>query len=165
LRYNVGLAYLLWLFSGFGALGFHRFYLGKIGTGVLWLCTGGLAGIGCLYDAVTLSRQVREANIGARVRAEIDYATSRPLGSYVAAPAPPQSESPEKTVLRVARKNGGFVTPGEAALEGDFTVDQARKLLEKMAASGNAEMRVRSSGVVVYYFPEFARDGNDDFAV
>jgi hypothetical protein len=67
--------------------------------------------------------------------------------------------------LRVARKNGGFVTPGEAALEGDLTVDEARKLLEKLAATGNAEMRVRSSGVVVYFFPEFALDGNDDFAV
>jgi hypothetical protein len=34
-----------------------------------------------------------------------------------------------------------------------------------MAASGNAEMRIRSSGVIVYFFPEFARDGNNDFAV
>ena len=39
------------------------------------------------------------------------------------------------------------------------------KQLEKMAASGNAEMRVRSSGVIVYFFPEFAPDANDDFAV
>ena len=46
-----------------------------------------------------------------------------------------------------------------------MSVDEARKLLEKMAASGNAEMRVRSSGVVVYFFPEFAREGQDDFAV
>ncbi|MGA2546070.1 MAG: TM2 domain-containing protein [Rectinemataceae bacterium] len=156
MRYNVGVAYLLWLISGCGVLGLHRFYLGKIGTGFLWFLTGGLCGIGCVYDAFTLSRQVREANIGARIRAELDYGS----GSNV-----PQSENPEKTVLRVARKNGGFVTPGEAALEGDLTVDEARKLLEKMAASGNAEMRVRSSGVVVYFFPEFALDGKNDFAV
>ncbi len=68
-------------------------------------------------------------------------------------------------MLRVAEKNGGFVTPGEAALEGDLSVDQARKLLEKMAAAGNAEMRVRTSGVVVKLFPEFAHDGSNDFAV
>jgi hypothetical protein len=164
-RYNVGFAYLLWLFSGCGVLGLHRFYLGKVGTGILWLCTGGLAGIGCIYDAVTLPRQVHEANVGARVRAELDYEGRRglPPNGY-SAPAP-KPENPEKTVLRVARSNGGFVTPGEAALEGDITVDEARKLLEKMAAAGNAEMRVRSSGVVVYFFPEFARDGNTDFAV
>ena len=165
MRYNVGVAYLLWLFSGFGALGLHRFYLGKIGTGLLWFVTGGLCGIGCVYDAVTLSRQVREANIGARIRSEMDYEGARGLPSHGGGAAAPQSEDPEKTVLRVARRNGGFVTPGEAALEGDLSVDEARKQLEKMAASGNAEMRVRSSGVIVYFFPEFAPDANDDFAV
>jgi TM2 domain-containing membrane protein YozV len=165
-RYNVGIAYLLWLFSGCGVLGLQRFYLGKVGTGILWLCTGGLCGIGAVYDVFTLTRQVREANIRTRVRAELDYEDGRGIPIYgLGAAAAPKPENPEKTVLRVARKNGGFVTPGEAALEGDITVDQARKLLEKLAASGNAEMRVRSSGVVVYFFPEFARDGNDDFAV
>jgi hypothetical protein len=154
-------AYALWLVSGCGALGFHRFYLGKTGTGLLWLITGGCFGIGAIYDAVTLPRQVREANVRyeveARVRGELGYAT--------AAGAAPKPEDPEKTILRVARKNGGFVTPGEVALEGELTVDEARKRLEKMAASGDAQMRVRQSGVVVYFFPEFARDGNDDFAV
>ena len=61
--YSLGIAYLLWLVSGFGALGLHRFYLGKIGTGVLWMCTGGLAGIGSLYDLFTLPFQVKEANL------------------------------------------------------------------------------------------------------
>jgi TM2 domain-containing membrane protein YozV len=60
--YSIGIAYLLWLVSGFGALGLHRFYLGKILTGILWMCTGGLAGIGALYDLFTLPWQVREAN-------------------------------------------------------------------------------------------------------
>jgi hypothetical protein len=32
-----------------------------------------------------------------------------------------------------------------------------------MAAAGNAEMRVRSSGVVVYVFPEFSEGGKDDY--
>jgi hypothetical protein len=164
-RYNVGIAYLLWLVSGCGMLGFHRFYLGKVGTGILWLCTGGVCGVGAIYDIVTLPRQVQEANVRyeveARVRGELGYDRG-----YAPAYAPqPKPEDPEKTVLRVARKNGGFVTPGEAALEGDMSVDEARKLLEKMASMGNAEMRVRSSGVVVYFFPEFAREGNDDFAV
>jgi hypothetical protein len=59
--YNLGIAYLLWL-AGFGAFGLHRFYLGKITSGILWLCTGGMFGIGSLYDLFTLPFQVKEAN-------------------------------------------------------------------------------------------------------
>jgi TM2 domain-containing membrane protein YozV len=39
---------LLCLFFGF--LGVHRFYAGKIGTGVLYLFTGGLFVIGAVVD-------------------------------------------------------------------------------------------------------------------
>lgn len=164
MRYNVALAYILWLCSGFGAFGFHRFYLGKVGTGILWMMTGGLFGIGSIYDVVTLPRQVREANIRseveARVRSELAYGE----GAF-AEGRQAKAEDPEKTALRVARANGGFATPGEVALEGELSVDEARKLLEKMASKGEAEMRVRSSGVVVYFFPEFAKDGREDFIV
>jgi hypothetical protein len=59
--YSLGIAYLLWL-AGFGAFGLHRFYLGKIATGILWACTGGLFGLGSLYDLFTLPFQVKEAN-------------------------------------------------------------------------------------------------------
>ena len=57
-----GVAYLLWLLGIFGVLGFHRFYIGKIGTGILWFFTGGVLGIGALIDLFTLGGQVEQYN-------------------------------------------------------------------------------------------------------
>ena len=52
-----------WLCQTFiGPLGVHRFYMGKIWTGLLWLFTGGLFLIGYLYDYLTLNGQVDERN-------------------------------------------------------------------------------------------------------
>jgi len=59
-RKDYSAAWLLLTFGG--VLGLHRFYMGKVLTGVLWLVTGGLFGIGWAYDFWTLNGQVDEVN-------------------------------------------------------------------------------------------------------
>jgi len=64
-RYQVGridysIAWLLLTFLG--AFGIHRFYQGKIGTGLLYLFTFGLLGFGIVYDFLTLNGQIDEQN-------------------------------------------------------------------------------------------------------
>ncbi|MFT4175267.1 MAG: TM2 domain-containing protein [Luteolibacter sp.] len=58
--YDYSVAWLLQTFLGL--FGLHRFYIGKIWTGVLWLFTGGFFVIGWLYDFCTLNQQISEAN-------------------------------------------------------------------------------------------------------
>jgi TM2 domain-containing membrane protein YozV len=54
-----------WILLTFvGLLGIHRMYLGKWITGILYLLTCGLLGLGYLYDYWTLNEQVTLVNRG-----------------------------------------------------------------------------------------------------
>ena len=57
---NYTAAWILLTFLGF--FGIHRFYLGKWLTGLVYLLTGGLFGLGYLYDYWTLNNQITELN-------------------------------------------------------------------------------------------------------
>jgi TM2 domain-containing membrane protein YozV len=66
-QYDHNVAWLLHSCFLVGILGLHRFYLGKWITGIIWLVTGGLFGIGFIYDWFTLNDQVNRANIEAEL--------------------------------------------------------------------------------------------------
>ncbi|MDR1948176.1 MAG: TM2 domain-containing protein [Spirochaetaceae bacterium] len=152
--YSVGIAYLLWLVSGFGALGFHRFYLGKIPTGVLWMFTGGLGMVGAIYDFFTLPGQVREANVRNAIFAGpaggnhwryVNDGNSRIVK---------EKESIERVILKLAKENRGILTASEVALAANVSMEEAKKDLDALVSKGFAEIRVRQSGTLVYTIPE-----------
>jgi len=161
--YSVGIAYLLWLLSGCGALGFHRFYLGKIPTGLLWMMTGGLGMVGSVYDFFTLPGQVREANI----RNALYDRRTQSVGQqeswryandaqYKVVNGKHEKENPEHVILRLAKENSGILTVSEVALGASITIDEAKKMLDTLVTKGFAELRVRKSGSLVYVIPDMA---------
>lgn len=59
-KVDFSVAWILLVFLG--VFGIHRMYMGKWITGVLYLCTVGLFGIGIIYDMWTLNDQITVIN-------------------------------------------------------------------------------------------------------
>jgi len=62
-RVNYSIAWVLLTFLGL--FGIHRMYIGKWITGIIYLCTLGLLGLGLLYDFWTLNDQITVVNASA----------------------------------------------------------------------------------------------------
>lgn len=142
-KYKEGIAYGLWAGWLFGFGGLHRLYLGKYGTGFLWLFTWGFFGIGQLYDLITMRRQVEEANLLEEARALRALRKSQP------------QRSQQQILLDAAMREGGKLTVTQAAMITGFSFQEAEQLLREMVMSGYVDVgNEPESGVVVYYFPE-----------
>ena len=58
---------LAWLLLAFlGLFGIHRMYMGKWITGLIYLCTVGIFGLGYIYDLWTMNDQISLINGAAR---------------------------------------------------------------------------------------------------
>ncbi len=154
--YTLDKTYLMWALSFFFP-GLHRFYLGKIGSGLLYLFTGGMFFFGTIVDFFKLPQMVREANL--------KYEYRKALNSGAVNFSPRRGVKPketiEKVILKTAKKNMGLATPSQVALEGDIPIQEAKDYLEKLVTKGFAEMKVRKSGTIVYYFPDLAEPAAD----
>jgi hypothetical protein len=154
--FQISTAYLLWLI-GFGTLGIHRFYLGRIGTGLLWLFTGGLFGVGALIDLFYIPSMVRQENLGLAFRRVLSGQPreaprdERPMRNVT----PPRRDSVEQVILRLARRNRGELTAAQLALEAGIRLEEADAALGKLCEKGYAEKRIRESGTVAYVIPDF----------
>lgn len=157
--YSAGLGYGLWCAGLVGACGIHRFYVGKIGTGLLWLLTFGLLGVGQLVDLFRMKSLVKDANIReGRVPHPLQVARAAQAAKLVKSGGKPGPESTlAQRLLHAAMENGGELTVTQGVLATGLTFEEIEKALAGMADKGYVDVdNAPGSGVVVYRFPELA---------
>jgi hypothetical protein len=162
-RSSTSTAFLLWLACALGLFGIHRFYLGRPWTGILYMFTFGLLGVGQLVDLVRLRHMVQGENLkrdAFRALAEKRAITSGRLHLLKAGDASPV-ESTESLRIKLleaaARRNGQLsVTEGVMATGKAFDVVEAE--LDAMAKSGYVGIsNDPDTGMVIYTFGQLAR--------
>ena len=70
--HSVAVGYFAWIFGCFGA---HRFYFGRPVSGLIWLFTAGLLGIGWIIDLFLIPSMAEDAGREFR-RGETDYSVA-----------------------------------------------------------------------------------------
>lgn len=153
-EYSPGVAFGLWCVCLFGLAGMHRFYLRKPVTGVIWLLTFGLLGIGQFIDLLRLRDMVEDENIlseGHR-RKELGGAEMRAL------PAPRDPvEDLRQSLLKAAATRGGSISVTQGVLATGKSFEEVEAALDEMAKKGYADIdNDPKSGVVVYKFGDLA---------
>lgn len=157
--YTTGPGYGLWCTGLFGVCGIHRFYLGKTGTGVLWLLTMGLLGVGQIVDLFRMKKLVRDANIR---EGRIPHPRQATLArARIGTGEPERRISPplnmRQQLLKAAMGNGGEITVSQGVLTTGKTFEEVEKVLNEMADKGYVDVdNAPGTGVVVYRFPELA---------
>ena len=79
-----------------GIFGVHRFYAGRVASGILYLCTEGLFGIGVIVDIILIATGTFYDGYGLPVLNWEE--TSRPIITAEPHPSPTQSPQPTQKV-------------------------------------------------------------------
>lgn len=147
-------AYILWALGVVGVCGLQRMYTGKIGTGILYLCTFGLFGVGQLIDGFLIPGMVEDANNRILVG---DFDGPR-VGAGVAGRLPGKriprtTEEFQVALVQAAEKNGGKLTASEAVSETGRGFTEVKRQLDQMVVNGFIELDSDDEGNEFYHFP------------
>ncbi|MBE9217822.1 TM2 domain-containing protein [Dolichospermum flos-aquae] len=149
-------SYLLCGAGFFGIGGLHRLYNGKIGTGLLWLCTGGLFYIGQVVDLVIIPNMVDEYEQKLRLKAGVSPA-GIPMNEriFISQVHQPNGKPLIVKLIEAAEANGGSLTVTQGVKATGASLIEVETMLKEMLQSNHVRIGNNPiSGVVTYYFDE-----------
>ncbi|MCC0175961.1 NINE protein [Waterburya agarophytonicola K14] len=150
-KLDPGVAYILWAFGLMGFNGLHRFYSGKITSGLVYFATLGFFGIGQFVDLFLIPGMVKERNIYLLHEATVQ---SHNNGSRVTLVKQEKKEvDPMLTLLQAAAKHNNVLSVGQAMLSTEFPIEKVQPLLDKAIKQGLAHVdNDEETGAMRYYF-------------
>lgn len=167
--YKSSVGYALWCLFIVGLGGVHRIYLGKYGTGILWLLTWGLFGIGQFVDLFRMRALVRDANVRDGYLPHPRFAQALASGrrargparngggsssAAVPSPASPREEKMRR-LLEAAEEHGGAISVTQGVSATGMSFEEVEELLTDMLSSGYVDVDNHpDTGVVLYRFTE-----------
>lgn len=158
-------AYLAWCLCLFGICGGQRFYTGNYTSGVIYLFTFGLFGIGQLIDLGTIPSMVEKRNIYLRglhggINPGVNQSITLNIGEIPQLKqlqelqtSKSSGSSSMQKLLKAAKEHGGQLSIAQAAMYTELEPQEVKKLLEEAQKAGYAEMTNDShTGAIRYRF-------------
>ena len=157
---NGGIAYILWGLGLFGCCGIHRLYLGKTGSGILYLFTFGLFGLGQFIDLFFIPSMTQERNyyLQGKLRANnLMYSINVNEGLLRHQSNSSQNQKkelePMLKLLKAAAANNNVLSIGQAIISLELPPEEVEKLLQKAVKQDLAHIdNDPETGAVRYHF-------------
>ena len=144
-----GVAYILWAFGFMGFCGIHRFYSGKITSGLVYFFTLGFFGVGQFVDLFLIPGMTRERNLRLLYEATVEARNNSPQVTLVE----PEKIDPMLILLKAAATHNNILSIGQAMLATELPIEEVEGLLNKALKQGLAHIdNDEQTGAVRYYF-------------